>query len=242
MLNGSERLLYYLLSMHLDWELLGGFRDQDLRRVVSRNIIKRIFIIKGWLREIWEPVLWNLAIKIEKYLISSSLWKGCCSVTKSCPTLHHHELQHTRLPCPLLSPRVCSDSCPLNQWCHPTILSCHPLLLLPSIFPSISVFSSESALLIRWPKVLEFSLSISPCNKYLVSILRLTGLIFLILKGFSRVFSRTIESNLGRDLASSCKTTSCDEDTRAFTFSLVRPINIWRRQNVRNCQEIWTFR
>ena len=88
MLNGSERLLYYLLSMHLDWELLGGFRDQDLRRVVSRNIIKRIFIIKGWLREIWEPVLWNLAIKIEKYLISSSLWKGCCSVTKSCTTLH----------------------------------------------------------------------------------------------------------------------------------------------------------
>ena len=34
-----------------------------------------------------------------------------------------HELQHTRLPCPSLSPRVCSDSCPLSQWCHPTISS-----------------------------------------------------------------------------------------------------------------------
>ena len=35
----------------------------------------------------------------------------------------HHGLQHTRLPCPSLSPRVCSNSCPLSQWCHPTISS-----------------------------------------------------------------------------------------------------------------------
>ena len=173
MLNGSERLLYYLLSMLLGWELLGGYRNQDLRRVVSKNMIKRIFIIKGWLREIWKPVLWNLAVKIEKYLISSSLWKDCCSVAQSCPTLQHHELQHTMLPCPLLSPRVCSDSCPLNQWCHPILSSYHSLLLLPSIFPSINVFSSESALLIRWPKLLEFSFSISPSNKYSRLILRL---------------------------------------------------------------------
>ena len=46
-----------------------------------------------------------------------------CSVTKSCLTLWPHRLQHANLPCPLLSPRVCSDSCPLSQWCHPTILS-----------------------------------------------------------------------------------------------------------------------
>ena len=45
------------------------------------------------------------------------------------------------------------------------ILSC-PLLLLPSIFPSIRVFSSESALCIRWPKFWSFSLSISPSNEY----------------------------------------------------------------------------
>ena len=42
---------------------------------------------------------------------------------------------------------------------------CHPLLLLPSIFPSIRVFSNESALLIRWPKCWSFSFSISPSNK-----------------------------------------------------------------------------
>ena len=43
---------------------------------------------------------------------------------------------------------------------------CHPLLLLPSIFPSIRVFSSESALHIRWPKYWNFSFSISPSNQY----------------------------------------------------------------------------
>ena len=47
------------------------------------------------------------------------------------------------------------------------LILCHLLLLLPSIFPSIRVFSSESALLIRWPKYWSFSFSISPSNEYL---------------------------------------------------------------------------
>ena len=46
------------------------------------------------------------------------------------------------------------------------LILCHPLLLLPSIFPSTRVFSSESALLIRWPKYWSFSFSISPSNEY----------------------------------------------------------------------------
>ena len=44
---------------------------------------------------------------------------------------------------------------------------CHPLLLLPSVFPSIRVFSNESVLHIRWPKYWNFSFSISPFNEYL---------------------------------------------------------------------------
>ena len=47
------------------------------------------------------------------------------------------------------------------------LICCHALCLLPSIFPSIRVFSSESALLIKWPKYWSFSLSISPSNEYL---------------------------------------------------------------------------
>ena len=57
--------------------------------------------------------------------------------------------------------------CPLSQWCHPNIriLYC-PLLLLPSVFPGIRVFISESAVRIRWPKYWSFSFSISPSNEY----------------------------------------------------------------------------
>ena len=46
------------------------------------------------------------------------------------------------------------------------LILCHPLLLLPSIFPSIRVFSSESVLCIKWPKYWSFSFSISPSNEY----------------------------------------------------------------------------
>ena len=77
-------------------------------------------------------------------------------------------LQHARLPCSSLSPEVCSYSCPLSRWCYLTISSilCHPLLLLPSIFPSIRVFSNESSLRIRWPKYWSFSFSINLFNEY----------------------------------------------------------------------------
>ena len=69
--------------------------------------------------------------------------------------------------CPSPTPRVYSNSCPLSWWCHPTIsFSVPPLLLLPSTFPRIRVFSNESALRIRWPKYWIFSFSISPPNEH----------------------------------------------------------------------------
>jgi len=77
-----------------------------------------------------------------------------------------HGLQHTRLPCLSPSPRACWNLCPLSQWCHPTISFCRPLLLLPSVFPSIRVFSNESALLIRWPKYWSFDFNFSPSNEF----------------------------------------------------------------------------
>ena len=76
---------------------------------------------------------------------------------------------------------------PLNHLIH-----CHPLLLLPSIFPRIRVFSNESVLRMRWPKYWSFSFSISPSNDYSrVLPLGLTGWISLQSKGLSRVFSNT---------------------------------------------------
>ena len=91
----------------------------------------------------------------------------CCSIAKSCPALcNPNGLQHARLPYLSLSPQVWSDSCPSSWWCHPTISSCFPILLLPSTFPSIKIFSNELALCTRWPKCLSFSFSISPSNEY----------------------------------------------------------------------------
>ena len=80
-------------------------------------------------------------------------------------SLWPHGLQYARFPCPSPTPRVHPNICPSNRWCYPVISSCHPLILLPSIFPSISVFSNESALHIRWPKYWSFSFKISLSNE-----------------------------------------------------------------------------
>ena len=92
-----------------------------------------------------------------------------------------------------------------NFWSLPKLMSvdsvmpsnhlilCHPLLLPPSIFPSIKVYSNESVLRIRWPKYWSFSFSISPSNEYFQNCFPLgwTGWTFLQSKGLSRVSSNT---------------------------------------------------
>ena len=89
-------------------------------------------------------------------------------------SLRPHELPHIRLEYPTPTPGACTNSCPLSQWCYPTI--CCPLLLPPSIFPSIMVFSNESLLCIRWPKYWSFSFSvILPMNIQDWFSLELTG-------------------------------------------------------------------
>ena len=88
-------------------------------------------------------------------------------VTQSCPTLQPHGLQHARLPCPSPTPGALFKlkSIELVMPSNHLIL-CHPLLLPPSIFPSIRVFLNESVLHIRWPKYWSFSFNISPSNEY----------------------------------------------------------------------------
>ena len=83
--------------------------------------------------------------------------------------LQPHGLQQSRLPCPSPTPRAHSNSCSLSQWCHPAISSSvvpFSFCLQPSIFPSISVFSNESALHIMWPKYWSVSFNFSPSNEY----------------------------------------------------------------------------
>ena len=80
-------------------------------------------------------------------------------------SLRPHGLQHARLPCPSPTPRVYPMSVELVMPSNHLIL-CRPLLLPPSVFPSIRVFSSASALRIRWPKYWSFSFNISPSNEH----------------------------------------------------------------------------
>ena len=100
-------------------------------------------------------------------------------------SLRPHGLQHARLPCPSLTWEAYSNSCPLSRWSNHLIL-CHSLLL-PSIFPSIRVFSDKSVLRIRWPKYWSFSFSISPSNEYSGSIsFRMDWLDLLAVQGTLR--------------------------------------------------------
>ena len=82
-------------------------------------------------------------------------------------SLRPHGLQHTRPPCPSPTPGVYSNTYLSIESVMPSnhLILCRPLLL-PPVFPSISVFSNESALRIRWPKYWSFSFSISPSNEY----------------------------------------------------------------------------
>ena len=96
-----------------------------------------------------------------KNVHSASAQFSCSIVSDS---LWPHGLHHTRLPCPSPAPGAYSNSCPSMPSNH--LILCRPILLPPSIFPSIRVFSNESVLCIRWPKYWSFSFSTSPSNEY----------------------------------------------------------------------------
>ena len=117
----------------------------------------------------------------------------CCSVAKSCLTL--------------CNPINCSSQAPLSITISLSLLKlmsfelvmlsnhlifCRPLLLLPSIYPSLRVFSNESALHIRWPKYWSFSFSISPSNEYSALISFRMDCLILQYKGLSKIFFSTI--------------------------------------------------
>ena len=101
MTDDWEGFVYYSISSS---EILG--------LVIERLQICAVFH-KAW---------WKL-ITFKACLITLAIVVVLCLVAKLCLTLQPHGLQHARLPHPSLSPRVCSDSCPLSQWCHSTISS-----------------------------------------------------------------------------------------------------------------------
>ena len=116
-----------------------------------------------------------------------------CSVTQSCPTLWCHGSQHAKLICPSVSPGVCSDSCPLSQWCSLTISSsaatfssCLQSFQALRLFPMNQLFPSGGQSIGT-----SVSASALPMNIQGWFPLGLTSLIFLQTKRLSSVFSST---------------------------------------------------
>ena len=120
-----------------------------------------------------------LLLSFSHSVVSDSLWP--------------HGLQHTRPPCSSSSPRVCSNSCPLSQWCHPTISSsvipfssCLQSFPASESFPMSRLFASGGQSIRA-----SASASVLPMNTQDWSPLGWTGLVSLQSKGLSRVFSNT---------------------------------------------------
>ena len=113
-------------------------------------------------QEYWSGLPFPSPIRFNKWVF---IFYYCCSVVSY--SLRPHGLKHAKLQSPPLYPGVCSKSCPRSLWYY--LIFCCPLLLLPSIFPSIRVFSIELALLIRWLKCWNFSISRSSEYSGLIS-------------------------------------------------------------------------
>ena len=124
------------------WKLI----HRDWRSLILQITLKLLDLTSHWVSELQ-------SVQFSRSVMSDSF--------------QPHGLQHARFPCPsptsggLLKLMSIKLVIPSNR-----LILCHPLLLLPSIFPIIRVFSSESVLHIRWPKYWSFSFRISPSNEY----------------------------------------------------------------------------
>ena len=113
-----------------------------------------------------------------------------CSITSD--SLGPHGLQHARLPCLSLSPKVCSNSCPLSQQCHPTISSSVIPFSCPQSFPASGSFPMSQFFASGGQRIGASALaSVFPMSIQGRFPLGLTGLISLLSKGLSGVFSST---------------------------------------------------
>ena len=114
----------------------------------------------------------------------------CCLITQSCLTLWYHGRQHARLPCPSLSPGVCSDSCSLSWGCHQTISCCPtPFSSCLQSFPESGSFPVSKLFPSGGQSIgASASASVIPMNIQSWFPLVLTGLISLQSKGPLRVF------------------------------------------------------
>ena len=120
--------------------------DKCFANILSQFVTRLYFLYRIFLKQLFS-VSWQFSHSV----MSDSLW---C-----------HGTQHAGLPCPSPTPKVYSNLCPSNRWCHPTIsYSIFPFSSCLQSFPASGSFPNESVFHIRWPKYWSFS--ISPSNEY----------------------------------------------------------------------------
>ena len=168
--KSQTRLSDWTTARHINNTISKFWLDPDSLRRAIKHIIGTT----------WKLSHWISSVQFSHSVVSDSLWP--------------HRLQHARPPCPLPTPGACSNSYPSSWWCHPTISSsvCHPLLLLPSIFPSIRGFPMSQFFTSGGQSIgVSASASVLPMNIQDWFPLGWTGWISLQSKGLSRVFSST---------------------------------------------------
>ena len=120
-------------------------------------------VLTSWPQGTWQGSTGYVCHEVDRCLCQ---WENCCSVTKSCPTLCDPKDCSTPGFLSFTISRSLLKLMSIESVMLSNRLALHCLLLLSSVFPSIRVFYSESALCIRWPKHWSFSFSISPFNEY----------------------------------------------------------------------------
>ena len=147
-----------------------------------------------------------------------TVWCGCCcSVTQSCLTLCDPWTTARQASLSFIISLCLLRLMPIESMMPSThLILCHPLLLLPLIFPSIRVFSSESTLCMRWPKYWGFSFSISPSSEY-------SGLIFFRIDWFDLL---AIQGTLKRLLQHHSSKASILRHSAFFMVQLSHPYMI----------------
>ena len=164
--NEGLREMAFCLRMKCIWRGFPAFSYQCWFRL--------IFILLTWY-DSWVYGKWSIQ-SLSRVRLFATPWTAACQASLS---IINSRSLHKLMSIELVMPS--------NH-----LILCCPLLLLPSIFPNIKVFSNESVLCIRWPKYWSFSFSISPSNEHpgLIS-LRMDWLDLLAVQGLSRVFSKT---------------------------------------------------
>ena len=164
---------------------------------ISWRLVKKSYIIatqwKSWYRTMDHNV--NIQLLPLKYLYNHKLIdysSAQLSRSVASDSLRHLGPQHTRPPCPSPSPGICPSSCPLHSWCHPAISFSDVFSFCPQSFPALQTFPMSWLFTSDDQNIgASASASVFPMNIQGWFPLRLTGLISLLSKGLSGVFSST---------------------------------------------------